>query len=284
MKSLDTLNKEIVSVIVPTFNSESSLCKCLKAIKGQTYLKLEVLVVDNYSRDRTRRIAESEGAKVLLCGGTQAAARNFGLSSSRGQFVLFVDSDQQLEARVVEECVKICVSEGVDAVIIPEVFVGLAFWGQSSAFWKNGVSKALGENGGIPRFYNRDVFLKLLPFNDQLRYWEDQELHQRLKAAGVKEARCRSFVLHYESGSLQDVTRKYLSYGRSVAAFEESADNAPYILTVKTTLSSLFEVLKNPGCSLRLLFGFSFLFLLKSLCAAFGFLSYSRLFFSFRLS
>jgi len=284
VKSLGTFGEDIVSVIVPTFNSELSLSKCLRAINCQTYPKLEVLVVDNYSRDKTQIIAASEGAKVLLCRGTQAAARNFGLSGSKGRFVFFVDSDQQLEARVVEECVRVCVFGGVDAVIIPELFVGLAFWGQCSAFWKNTVVKALGENSEIPRFYNREVFFRFSPFNDRLRYWEDQELHQRLKAAGVKEGRCRSFVLHYESGSLQDVTRKYLSYGQSVAAFEESAGNAPYILTVKTTILSLFKVLRTPGRSLRLLWGFGFLFLLKSLCAAFGFLSYSRSSLSSKLS
>jgi glycosyltransferase involved in cell wall biosynthesis len=242
---------------------------------------LEVLVVDNYSRDETRRIAESEGAKVLWCRGTQAAARNVGLSNSKGRFVLFLDSDQQLEAGVVEECVAACLSSEVEAVKIPEVFVGIDFWGTCSAFWKNRMVKAWGQNGGIPRFYRRNMLLKLSSsFNDKLRYWEDRELHQRLKAAGVKDAWCESYVFHHENGSLQDVTRKYLSYGQSIATFRKKANDGPYFLTVKLTLSAMLGVLRNPGRSLRLLLGFGFLFLVKSLCAAFGFLSSSILSFS----
>jgi len=57
--------KELVSVIVPTKNSADTIETCLKSIKNQTYPDIEIIVVDNYSEDRTADIAREYG-KVLL--------------------------------------------------------------------------------------------------------------------------------------------------------------------------------------------------------------------------
>lgn len=273
MKPILSKTDESVSVVIPTYNSEKSLLFCLKSINAQSCPCKEILVVDNYSRDETRRVAETFNAKIFLRRGTQAAARNLGLFNSTAKYVLFVDSDQLLEADVVEACMKTCNSRQVEAVKIPEVFIGENFWGRCSAFWKNKMVTAWGEEGGIPRFYRRDVLLRFSAFNDELRFWDDQELHQRLKDAGVKEAWCKSRVFHCESGSLRDVTVKYLSYGQSIVTFEETGKNAPRILTAKLTVSTMLEVLRNPGRSLRLFLGFAFLFAVKSMSAALGFLA-----------
>jgi glycosyltransferase involved in cell wall biosynthesis len=273
---MDSSKEVYVSVVVPTYNSAESLPLCLKAVRRQKYLYKEVLVVDNYSKDETRRIAENFGANVILHRGTQAAARNVGLSHSKGSYVLFLDSDQQLDGGVVENCVLTCSTCGVEAVKIPEVFVGLNFWGKCSALWKNSMANAWGPKGGIPRFYKRGTLLQLLVFNDKLRWWEDLELYQRLKSVGLKEGWCRSHVVHYENDSLQNVIRKYLSYGQSIVAFRGSPAKAPYALTFRLTLSTMAQTLRNPGRSLSVFLGCFFLLTVKSLSSALGFLSRPR--------
>lgn len=262
-----------VSVVIPTFNSASHLRSCLKAVCAQTYPCLEIIVVDNFSADYTLKVAKSFGAKIVLYHGNQAAARNIGVCASQGRYVLFVDSDQCLDAAVVGECVELCSGSGnVGAVKIPEVFAGLTFWGKCSAFWKNHMVNVWGVDGGLPRFYVKEVLEELSGFNDKLRFWEDQELNQRLTSAGVNVAWCKSHIVHFEEGSLGEVTRKYLSYGKSVAVFSEVAAKAPYHSTAKLTCLTMVDVLKCPGRSLKLFCGFSFLFTLKSLCASLGFL------------
>ena len=49
----------MISVVVPTYNSEKTILKTMSSILKQTYIKFEVLVVDNHSSDNTRRIVES---------------------------------------------------------------------------------------------------------------------------------------------------------------------------------------------------------------------------------
>jgi len=261
----------VVSVVVPTFNSARYLKLCLRSLRYQRYPFLEIFVVDRHSDDETCSIAEALGAVVLFCKGFQSAARNLGFTHSRGCYVLFVDSDQQLEPSVVEECVSLCVSRGLEAVKIPEVFVGLNFWGLCSAFWKNRFVEVWGHEGGLPRFYKRDVLSNDVVFKSELLYWEDLELFERLKGTGVKTGWCESKIFHYEVGSLGGIVKKYLSYGQSLSAFEDS-NFAPYASTLHLTLRTLFKVLRKPGRSPRVFFGFCFLFTIKSMCAVFGFL------------
>ncbi len=262
-----------VSVVVPTYNSAKYLPLCLESVRRQKYPHLEILVVDNYSCDETQRIAEAFGATFIRCKGSQAAARNMGLIHAKGSYLLFLDSDQQLGDGVVADCVFLCSNLVVDAVKIPEVFVGLNFWGKCSALWKNSVVKAGGATGGIPRFYKKQTLQQQLVFNDELRWWEDQELYQRLKSTGLKEAWCRGKVVHSEADSPQKAIRKYFSYGHSVVAFKSNQVKAPYSTTFMITISTLVQMIKDSGRSLSIFLGCLFLVAVKSLSAVFGFLS-----------
>ena len=275
-RKLSSIPSVRVSVIIPTYESAGVIEKCLKSLKGQSLPADEVIVVDGSSRDRTREIASTFGAEVIVASGTQAAARNVGLANSKGNYVLFLDSDQQLDSSVVENCVLVCRMGGVEAVMIPEVFVGLNFWGECSALWKNRMVKAWGRGGGIPRFYRKDTLLESGAFNDRLRFWEDLELYQRLKLAGVKEGWCNGQIVHYEVDSLRGVVRKYLSYGRSVVGFRGALSKVPYASTFRLTLSTITQLLKYPGESFGVFVGCFLVVLLKSMSMVFGFLSRLR--------
>ena len=265
-----------VTVIIPTRDSAGSLRRCLLSVKAQSYPVDEIVVVDGFSGDNTRDIASDLGCKVILASGTQAAARNIGLASSKGEYVIFLDSDQQLEDGVVEECISKSVKEGVDAVKIPELFVGANYWGRCSALWKNSMVKAWGSEGGIPRFYRRSIMPQSSAYKSKLRFWEDLELYQRMRRV-ARDAWCTGRVIHYEIASLRGVARKYLSYGRSVAVMRGSSAETPYKLTVKLTLSTALYILRNTGRQPSIFFGCLFQALLKSICAALGFLLELRL-------
>jgi glycosyltransferase involved in cell wall biosynthesis len=263
-----------ISVIIPTQNSAKALERCLQSIEAQTRPVGEIVVVDGFSNDNTREIASQAGTKVMLASGTQAAARNVGLSSSNSEYVLFLDSDQELESTVVEECLSICAEEKADAVKIPEFFVGENFWGKCSAFWKTSMGRTWGSEGGIPRFYRRSILAQSSAYDSRLRFWEDLELYQRLRLLGLRrEAWCRGRVIHHESSSLRDMVKKYFCYGRSVAAFKNSSTETPYRLTLRLTLSTAMGVLKNPCGSPLIFFGSLFQASLKGLCAVLGVLA-----------
>lgn len=258
---------ELVSVIVPTFNSAKFLSVCLASVAGQRYPCMETLVVDNYSNDGTAKVAEAFGANVILFKGTQGAARNVGIAKSRGSYVLFLDSDQRLEGGVIEECASVCASLGVEAVKIPEVFVGLDFWGKCSALWKNNMVDDPDAESAIPRFYKKEKLQERGAFVENLRWWEDQELYRRLKAAGLKEAWCTRRVFHYERDSVGSTVRKFLLYGRSAGSAGDSQADAAF----RMNFTTLKQVIKKPQSSPGVLFGCLFLFAVRSISGVVGF-------------
>ncbi len=99
-------NVPLVSVNIPTYNSEKTLSKTLELVKQQTYPKIEIVIADSYSQDKTLEIAKKYGAKIVLCKGKLLEARIAGTKASNGKYVLLLDSDQMLEKTAIERAVK----------------------------------------------------------------------------------------------------------------------------------------------------------------------------------
>lgn len=85
----------LVSIIIPAYNAENTLAACLEACSAQTHPEIEVIVVDDGSRDGTARIAgDSAGIRYLHQKNRgPAAARNLGAREARGEILAFTDSD-----------------------------------------------------------------------------------------------------------------------------------------------------------------------------------------------
>jgi len=85
-----------VSIVIPAYNAEKILGKCLRAVCGQDVPQrdVEVIVVDDGSTDATPEVAESFGVRVLRRpNGGAGAARNAGWRAAKGEWVAFTDSD-----------------------------------------------------------------------------------------------------------------------------------------------------------------------------------------------
>lgn len=86
----------LASLIIPTKNEEANLKILLEQIQRQTYKDVEVVVADAHSTDRTREIARSFGA-VVVVGGMPGAGRNLGAAASHGDVLIFLDADARLQ-------------------------------------------------------------------------------------------------------------------------------------------------------------------------------------------
>src|SRR5512136_2642001 len=101
-------DRPLISVVIPTFNSEEFLERCLESIRAQSYPEVEIIVVDNYSGDKTRDIAEKYADLVFLQGSERSVQVNFGVKHARGKYVYRVDSDFVVEPDVIQEAVEKC--------------------------------------------------------------------------------------------------------------------------------------------------------------------------------
>lgn len=98
----------LISIIVPIYNTEKYLRRCVNSILAQTYKKLEVILIDDGSSDRSGNICDEYAAfdnrvKVLhIQNGGLSNARNQGLNLAKGEYIGFVDSDDYIHERTIE--------------------------------------------------------------------------------------------------------------------------------------------------------------------------------------
>lgn len=190
------MNDSLVSLIIPTKNSEETIEICLKSIKNQTYQYIEIIIVDNYSQDRTKEIAEKYADKVYNKGPERSPQRNFGAENSQGQYLLFVDSDMELTSRVVEECVDEVQSDGTKAIIIPEISVGEGFWTKCKALERECYIGS--ETMEAARFFKKEIFFEFSGYDEQMVGPEDQDLPLRIRKAGHNISRIDALIKHHE--------------------------------------------------------------------------------------
>lgn len=102
----------LISVIVPVYNVEKYLARCLDSILGQTYENLEVICVNDGSPDNSFAILHEYAAKdarikiVEKQNGGLSSARNAGMVCATGDFIAFVDSDDTIAPNCYETCIK----------------------------------------------------------------------------------------------------------------------------------------------------------------------------------
>jgi glycosyltransferase involved in cell wall biosynthesis len=212
-------DKPLVSVVVPTFNSEGVLERCLASVRGQTYPNIEVIVVDNYSKDKTREIAKKFADLVLLRGRERSAQVNFGVRHAGGKYVYRVDSDFVLEPTVVEEAVRKCEVEGFDAVCIHNTSdASVSFWARVRKLERD--CYADDELNVAARFFRKEVFEKMGGFNERLVAAEDYDFHNRLLGSGYKIGKIKAREIHVgEPKSLWEIAKKHYYYGKTVKRF-----------------------------------------------------------------
>lgn len=104
---------ELVSVIIPVYNSELFIDETMLSVINQSYSKLEIILIDDGSMDNSGILCENWALKdnrisvwhIDNCGPSKA--RNFGISKATGNYILPVDSDDKIDSTYIEKAVAI---------------------------------------------------------------------------------------------------------------------------------------------------------------------------------
>jgi glycosyltransferase involved in cell wall biosynthesis len=212
-------NDPRVTVVVTTRNSAEHLERCLQSIRAQTHANVELVVVDNYSTDRTFEIAQRYADTPMLAGPERSAQRNAGARAAGGRFLLFVDSDMVLDPTVVEQCIEAVVERGARAVVIPERSFGEGFWARCKALER---SCYMGdETIEAARFFERGCFFSVDGFDEGLPAGpEDWDLHERVRSSGTVMNRTRAEIHHDEGRlNLRKLAAKKFYYGKGMGLY-----------------------------------------------------------------
>ncbi len=122
------MNKKIrISILIPIYNAEKYIGKCLDSVFGQTYSPIEFVFVDNYSTDNSLTILENKIMQYGICEDDYkiikhdknegiAVSRNDCIDNATGDYILFVDSDDWIEKDMVEQLVSATSEGSIDIV------------------------------------------------------------------------------------------------------------------------------------------------------------------------
>jgi glycosyltransferase involved in cell wall biosynthesis len=105
------MSKDLVTVIVPAYNMENYLNRCIDSIINQTYNQIEIIVVNDGSDDNTQKICEKYAQNRMIkylyqCNSGVSVARNNGIRNAHGSYVAFVDGDDELEETYIEQLMR----------------------------------------------------------------------------------------------------------------------------------------------------------------------------------
>lgn len=204
------IHTPIVSIIIPTKNSELHLQKCLTSIKQQTYSKIETIIIDNFSTDKTKTIALKNKTKFYQIKGNVSTARNYGIKKSKGNYTLLLDADQEIPNNIIQTSLKTFQKNNIDAIIFPEKSIAYNIWGKTIALEHKLVSQ--NSQLAMPRFFKTNI-LTQLGEDENILFGEDWDLYLRFKEKGYKSIILPNYILHKESNSLSKILIKNYFYG-----------------------------------------------------------------------
>lgn len=178
---------ELVSVIVPIYNVEAYLERCVESILQQTYEHIEIILVDDGSPDRCGSMCEEYAKKDRRIkvlhkeNGGLSDARNAGLEMAKGKYVLFVDSDDLIKKELVESCVQTAEKNSSDIVIFDfnrveeneEIVTTMEIEKSGTYTLKSEPRILFGSPSAVNKLFRRDLFIKTGIRFPVGKYYED---------------------------------------------------------------------------------------------------------------
>ena len=265
------MNNPLVSIIVPVYNVQNSVARCLESICAQTWKDIEVILVNDGSRDESFSICEQfreKDPRIVLVDKSNSGVsetRNCGMSLARGKYVQFVDSDDYLDPDFTERLVTAAEANNADLVIAPYWMVIPANSSKATQALEN-LQENLGidaekkpddirEYGFLPEgIYDRDTFaLRLMEKPASFFYsvlWNKLYRRDVLEAHGLRIpqvlfAEDQLFNLEYlhfvrTVVSIPDIGYYYLQNPQSVSHTRVSTAD---ILAVRRRAMQLYRTL-----------------------------------------
>jgi len=120
---METVSSELVSVIIPVYNMQDYIIRCVDSALKQTHGNVQIILVDDGSTDNSGGICDAYQAKdnrvetIHRLNGGLSSARNAGLERVKGQWITFLDADDYISRRFIEHNLSACMEYGADISI-----------------------------------------------------------------------------------------------------------------------------------------------------------------------
>ena len=255
-----------VSIIVPAYNVENYIEKCLESLVNQTLQDIEIIIVNDGSTDGTKQkiekfiLAYPEKIKYLeKTNGGLSDARNYGIPSATGKYIGFVDSDDYVELEMFEKMYEKAEREQADMVECDFIWeysnkkkidTGKVYHNKKEAFiyarvvaWNKIIKKEIIEKTNIKfpkglRYEDTEFFYKLLPSLNKIGFVKTPMVHyvQRNNSiANTQNERVKEIF---------QIWNNIIAFYKENKLFEEYKNEIEYTYTRFLLCSSLLRIVK----------------------------------------
>lgn len=196
-----------VSIIIPVFNTENKLKDCLESVRSQSYENFEAILIDDGSTDKSGEICDYYSSidsrfKVIHCINSGVSkARNIGISLCRGDYIIFVDSDDKVKSNMLKDMV-----ENIDEYNSDVVITGITFV-EKETITKEIIPKVNGKLGldiweyickdktGMFGYIPNKLYKSSIIKENNIRFDENKKIQEDLDFALTVYSYCNSFYL-----------------------------------------------------------------------------------------
>ncbi|OFW89151.1 MAG: hypothetical protein A3D75_01655 [Candidatus Levybacteria bacterium RIFCSPHIGHO2_02_FULL_37_18] len=220
--------EKLVSIVIPVYNRKEELIDCLNSLKKIDYKNIEIIVVDNASTDETFEALKQDFSEVKIIRNEKnlmaVPARNQGLRESKGEYILFLDSDNKVAHDFLSEMMKLTESDDKIGFVGPKMY----FANEPRKIWyagadinlltskttylginkiDNGQFDQIRETGHIPNCFlvKRKVIEEIGELDESyVMSYGEADFAERAKRAGFKIIFCPTArIWHNEKASIR---------------------------------------------------------------------------------
>ena len=255
-----------VSIIVPVYNVEKYVEKCLQTLINQTLKDIEIIVVNDGSTDNSANIINkyaSNFSDVIKCydkeNGGLSDARNYGMQYATGDYIAFLDSDDYVEIDMYEKMYNKAIEENSDMVECDFIWeypdkriidTGIIYNNRKDMItyarvvaWNKLIKRELIGRAKVIypkglRYEDIEFFYKMVPYYDKVSFVKEPLVHYVQRDSSI------SNVQNERTREIFDVLDNSINYYKENGLFDEYKDELEYTYARILLCSSLFRMVK----------------------------------------
>lgn len=262
-----------VSVIVPFYNVEKYIEKCLETLVNQTLDDIEIILVNDGSKDKTvdivKKYKEMYSNKIVYLekeNGGLSDARNYAISYARGEYIAFLDSDDYVETNMYKEMYEIAQKENSDMVECNFIWeypnktridIGTTYNNKHEMIekirvvaWNKLIKREILEKSKVQfpkgyRYEDVEFTYKLIPFLEKVSFCKTPMVHYVQREGSI------SNVQNKRNAEIFDVMEHVMDYYKENNLYEEYYQELEYLYARYAFCSSFLRIVKIKDKEIR---------------------------------
>lgn len=225
---------ELISIILPVYNCQNYISKCIESILNQTYSKFELIIVNDGSTDLTSKKILSFNDKRIKYIEQQnsgvSSARNKGIKNSLGKYVIFVDADDTLEENMLKVLYNKAVENNLDivranynSVIGEKAYPSKYNLNPNTVFDTKNIKKQI-----IPKILSHEIrgyvwlllikkdIINNIEFDTKLKILEDTKFYIEIFNNSSRVMFINDILYNYRCDNLESATKSQKSYMNNI--------------------------------------------------------------------